>query len=714
MYSLTPKHSKTAISYLVTLILGSVIATNHGHASQPEDDLFSMSLEQLSKVKVRQASTLTNTVVQRIPASVTRISKEMIANTPARDLDELLEMYVPNLQLMKHGGSGQHIGIRGIISDLDNKFLVVVNGQVMNNKETFGAISERYMPFLGDIDYIEVVRGPGSVLYGAGAISGVINIKTLSSHTHKGVKIAAKAGFIEEYQKLEFKYGGKVTDELGFFAYIGLSHYDGADPDDAPLVFSRDGDFYSAGQRNTSDFIVNDNSTLFDTPLFKMHFQLDWENTELWLRSTKGSWLYDNARHFIDREGSFEGSGRGIVYVQTTAGLSHDYTIADDLTLTVNATAEIFDTGQHQYRLEPKDGPYTLVGSEHEWSIDSQLNWVIDANNELAMALRYERGFYNRNAQWLDTDNLDRDSYSTDTLSMTGEYQTLLSEDWTLFLGGRLDKHSIAGSMFSPRLSLVRATQEQQLKLIYNRGVRRSDERILRQQKLTNTAPDIEQIDMAEIRYDWHTHLPLSYAVVAFYYEHELLGFLPQAAGETQIGEIIANGIEFEMSYKTDAHTFGISHAYTNLIDFELKSDDLRNQVYSSEPYGYGDDLANWSVHYSKLNWQWTLSENLNINNLLRYYWGYPGAEDYTAYNNQVLQAFNRGLSDGRTDAFDASVFWDIGGYYRINNTTRLSFELHNALGWFDKSLNKRNFYARQSGYRLEAAAVSVGIDVSF
>jgi hypothetical protein len=150
------------------------------------------------------------------------------------------------------------------------------------------------------------------------------------------------------------------------------------------------------------------------------------------------------------------------------------------------------------------------------------------------------------------------------------------------------------------------------------------------------------------------------------------------------------------------------------LLDFELKDPSLLNQVVTSEPYGYGDDLQNWSNHISKLNWGWQLDEKWRLDSSLIVYWGYQGAQDYTAYNNEVLGANNRSQSDGRTDAFKHSIFLNTGLNYQANDKMRFSLNLHNILGLVDKDLNKRNFYGRIAGYRSEAAAASLNFENRF
>ena len=67
----------------------------------------------------------------KTPACVTTITAEDIARTPARNILDLMEIYVPGMLYMNHS-DGPEPGIRGIIADRPYKFLVNVNGMNVN------------------------------------------------------------------------------------------------------------------------------------------------------------------------------------------------------------------------------------------------------------------------------------------------------------------------------------------------------------------------------------------------------------------------------------------------------------------------------------------------------------------------------------------------------------------------------------------------------
>ena len=116
---------------------------------------------------------------------------EMIKFTPARNIYDLIEVYVPGAIWMIHE-EGPHMGIRGIIVNRNYKYLLLLNGRNLNNKGHFGAKSELEAWDLNDIERIEIIRGPGSVTYGPGAVGGVINIITYSTNNQTGVCIPDK------------------------------------------------------------------------------------------------------------------------------------------------------------------------------------------------------------------------------------------------------------------------------------------------------------------------------------------------------------------------------------------------------------------------------------------------------------------------------------------------------------------------------------------
>ena len=129
------------------------------------------------------------------------------------------------------------MGLRGIISDKEDKYLLRVNGRTMNERTAVGVISERDLPMLDDIHHIDVIRG-GWPVYGLGAVSMVIDIVTENANTFQGSKITTKVGAFEEFMSFEYKHGTMLDEDTGLYIYGGISDYPGASRDYSPMVHS--------------------------------------------------------------------------------------------------------------------------------------------------------------------------------------------------------------------------------------------------------------------------------------------------------------------------------------------------------------------------------------------------------------------------------------------------------------------------------------------
>ncbi|SFK24187.1 TonB-dependent receptor plug domain-containing protein [Falsiroseomonas stagni] len=116
------------------------------------------------------------TPAERVPAAVTVITRQDIEERGYQTLSEALAT-VPGLRLVQAGGIGQQASafIRGGAS---RHVVVLLDGVPVNDPSEPNGAFNFGNELLGDIERIEVVRGPGSSLYGSGAISGVINLIT--------------------------------------------------------------------------------------------------------------------------------------------------------------------------------------------------------------------------------------------------------------------------------------------------------------------------------------------------------------------------------------------------------------------------------------------------------------------------------------------------------------------------------------------------------
>lgn len=132
--------------------------------------------------------------IARAPSVATVVTAEDIAAIGAADLDEVLET-VPGLHVSRSPiGYNPIYTMRGIHTQYNPQVLMLVNGIPI----TGVFVGNRSQIWAGmpveNIARIEVIRGPGSALYGADAFSGVINIITKTAADINGTELGLRAG----------------------------------------------------------------------------------------------------------------------------------------------------------------------------------------------------------------------------------------------------------------------------------------------------------------------------------------------------------------------------------------------------------------------------------------------------------------------------------------------------------------------------------------
>lgn len=111
------------------------------------------------------------------PNSTTIITSQDIRLSGITKIPELLRR-AAGADVMQITGSDTNVSIRGFNSRLSNKLLVLVDGRSVYLDVLGATMWETLSIDVDQIERIEVVRGPGSALYGADAFSGVVNIIT--------------------------------------------------------------------------------------------------------------------------------------------------------------------------------------------------------------------------------------------------------------------------------------------------------------------------------------------------------------------------------------------------------------------------------------------------------------------------------------------------------------------------------------------------------
>ncbi len=145
------------------------------------------------------------------PAAVTSLlPSELKSQTYSGQVPRLLE-FTPGAQVVQSDLQDFNLNTRGFNSTINRRVLVLVDGRQTSVPEflgvqEWGALS---LP-LEEFSRVELVRGPGSALYGAGAFSGVLSLTTKSSRETPGYRVRLTGGELNTL-RTEARVGGTVA-----------------------------------------------------------------------------------------------------------------------------------------------------------------------------------------------------------------------------------------------------------------------------------------------------------------------------------------------------------------------------------------------------------------------------------------------------------------------------------------------------------------------
>ena len=176
-----------------TLIVFAVTAALQAQrVGAPTDDLTNLSIDDLFQLQVTSVGKKAQEL-SSAPAAVFVLTSDDIRRSGATSIPEALQ-WVPGLTVLSIDGRSWAISARGSASLYADKMLVLVDGRSLYTPLFAGVMWDALDVPLENIDRIEVMRGPGTVMWGPNAVNGVINIITKSARQTTGGEVTASTG----------------------------------------------------------------------------------------------------------------------------------------------------------------------------------------------------------------------------------------------------------------------------------------------------------------------------------------------------------------------------------------------------------------------------------------------------------------------------------------------------------------------------------------
>jgi iron complex outermembrane receptor protein len=186
------------------LLLAAVVLGISATIAAAQDELKRLSIEELMRIDVTTTSRQPEPI-GTTAAAISVITGDDIRRAGVTTIADAL-LLADGVHVARFNNGTWAISPRGFNSNTANKLLVMIDGRTVYSPLFSGTFWNMEDYVLGDIDRIEVIRGPGASLWGANAVNGVVNIITRHSRDTQGTLLAVAAG-PEDPLIAEARYG---------------------------------------------------------------------------------------------------------------------------------------------------------------------------------------------------------------------------------------------------------------------------------------------------------------------------------------------------------------------------------------------------------------------------------------------------------------------------------------------------------------------------
>ena len=414
----------------------------------------------LTELVVQGASRAPERIVEA-PAAISVVPQEVLQNTSITGQAPLALQAVPGADVVQSGVNDFNVNARGFNSSLNRRVLVLQDGRdlaiaFLGAQEWAGMTQP-----LEDIGRLEMVRGPGSALYGANAFSGVVNITTPLAREVAGTKATLAGGELETFRG-DFRHAGVFGDDR--FGYRFNAGYNRSDTYSRSRTL-RNGTSLQEEYAPATDEAVAPviearplNGQTIDpvtgvpsgerTPL-----QNAYGSARFDYYMTNGAVLSaDGGAAQVENEIFVTGIGR----VQVTKAMKPYARLALD-----HDRYNIFGFWNSRTSLDPQFSLVSGLPIEERsdvFHLEGQQNWNFQSDRgRVVYGASYRNSRVNTSGTLMDPSDDDR---SDDYYSAYGQVEYHLIPELRLVAAGRVDDGTLFDTEFSPKAALVFSPNE--------------------------------------------------------------------------------------------------------------------------------------------------------------------------------------------------------------------------------------------------------------
>ncbi len=614
MIPLSGHHWRALVLVFAAPLLGTTALTVRAAEPTSAEDLFALDLDALRDIQVITAGRRLQTQ-DDAPGSLTVFSRDEINALGVRTLDELLN-YVPGMRSYTFVGpdtSGKAvIETRGVYEPYGHMILLLLDGQRLSAAYNGNFTGANRWISLSSIERVEIIRGPGSALYGGNAMMAVINLISASDEPRQQALL--EAGDFG-HSRVGVQTGVGNSNDAHWRAWLEWQQDSG---DDYPAAFDRYG---------SSDG-TEDPHRGHDIQLSGGNAEWELQLRQHWRRS-EDFYLLGRMANGINSSETEQNNARLAWRTQRNA---HELTLsAAWLQARWDGLTMLSPQGVPPFLPAPFVGGPAL---EHEeWQFAADAIWTVDADNIINYGLAYEQATIPRSGAWgnydtqsfvflgdvvLQTDEAHRLVIDQDRELRGGylQWEHRLSADLKTVLGARYDDYEPGEQALTPRFTINwRANEAHQFEAQYAEAYRPPSQvdQFIRETPVVAASPPLkamasETVELSWLYRDaaWESQLTLFDLNI-----DDIIGRLPLPDGRVQAsnsGRLHTQGLEW--SYRRQVQSdwllrLNASHVLHRETvgappDFALSEDYASDTLVSFSSHWNSDPLridvmANWA-----------------------------------------------------------------------------------------------------------------------
>ena len=429
-------------------------------AQDDPNELFDLSLEELMEVDVDTVYSASKyeQKLSEAPSSITIITADEIQRYGYRTLAEALRS-VPGFYI-NYDRNYTYLGVRGFRrpGDYDTRVLLLVDGYRTNENVGDSPLFGTQFPVDIDlIDRIEIIRGPGSSLYGSNALLGVINVITKRGKAFDTLELSGELASAGTH-KGRISYGTALSDTSDLLVSGTTYNSDGQ-----RLYYAEFDD------PSTANGLVTNDDDRFES---------------LFLKATLGDFCLTAA--YVDSEKGIPTAPWDIVFGDRRTrtndetaliGLTYSRELSEKVSLNVRTAYHHYDyDGRFVYDYSEDETPYLVINKDYWkgrwWESEVQVVAEPLERHKITAGGEFRYNGRQDQANWDEEVYLD-DSRHSRTWGLYFQDDFQVFDDTALVAGVRYDWYETFGGTLNPRLALIQSFDvNTTLKLLYGRAFR--------------------------------------------------------------------------------------------------------------------------------------------------------------------------------------------------------------------------------------------------